>query len=234
MPSGPVAFREPKGASLALLERPRLASWDAKTHPSQVALGRYLDSVETLIAAHDLPSAGLALRLSVGLPKGVSLTERGNDLDNFLYPLAHRLGPDRILSVWGEKTIADDSWITIERAEPAHPDELKEWAHASVRTSSSATTIDWKKEIASQLAHIRPLSPGPVEVQMSFRVSPQRSWSNLWKPAIDSLGSILGEDPAGRSFHPQDDRIVVLALHHVVDTSVQYEVGINIWWRMSS
>jgi hypothetical protein len=234
MASEAVVFREPEGASLALSERPRLASWDAKTHPSQVALTRYLDSVESLIGARKLPPADLALRLTVGLARETSLTERGNDLDNFLYPLIHRLGAHRFLSVWGEKRIAEDSGVTVDEAEPGRLDDLREWKHASVRTSSSASTVAWKEEIALQLQDTRQLSSGPVELQISFRVSPQRNWSTLWKPAIDSLGTILGEDRIGRSFHPQDDRVVVLALHRVVDASVQYDVGIDFWWRMSS
>lgn len=34
--------------------------------------------------------------------------------------------------------------------------------------------------------------PPPVRMQMSFTVGPGRNWLNLWKPAIDALGKILG------------------------------------------
>jgi len=38
----------------------------------------------------------LAVELTVGLPGHLSLTGGGRDLDNYLFPLAQRLGPARI------------------------------------------------------------------------------------------------------------------------------------------
>jgi len=40
---------------------------------------------------------------------------------------------------------------------------------------------------------------------------------------------VLGEDPA-RPFHPHDDRIVSLALHHTIDTAIAHDVIIGAWW----
>lgn len=50
-----------------------------------------------------------------------------------------------------------------------------------------------------------------------------------WKPLIDAFGPVLGEDP-GRPFHPHDDRIVGLALHHTIDTGIARDVIIDAWW----
>jgi hypothetical protein len=40
---------------------------------------------------------------------------------------------------------------------------------------------------------------------------------------------VLGEDP-DRPFHPHDDRIVSLALHHTIDTGIAHDVIIDAWW----
>jgi hypothetical protein len=40
---------------------------------------------------------------------------------------------------------------------------------------------------------------------------------------------VLGEDPT-RAFHPHDDRIVSLGLHHTIDTGVANDVIIGAWW----
>ena len=51
----------------------------------------------------------------------------------------------------------------------------------------------------------------------------------MWKPLIDAFGPVLGEDPV-RAFHPHDDRIVCLGLHHGLDTSIGHDVVIDAWW----
>jgi hypothetical protein len=40
---------------------------------------------------------------------------------------------------------------------------------------------------------------------------------------------VLGEDPT-RPFHPHDDRIVSLGLHHTIDTGIAHDVIIDAWW----
>jgi hypothetical protein len=37
------------------------------------------------------------------------------------------------------------------------------------------------------------------------------------------------DDPA-RPFHPHDDRIVSLGLHHTIDTGIAHDVIIDTWW----
>ena len=61
-----------------------------------------------------------------------------------------------------------------------------------VRTHASSQTEAFKEQIRDQLRDTKPLPPGPVRMQMSFTVGPSRNWLNLWKPAIDALGKILG------------------------------------------
>jgi hypothetical protein len=38
-----------------------------------------------------------------------------------------------------------------------------------------------------------------------------------------------GEDPT-RPFHPHDDRVVSLGLHHTIDTGIAHDVIIDAWW----
>ena len=61
------------------------------------------------------------------------------------------------------------------------------------------------------------------------RSGPGRNWASLWKPLIEAFGPVLGEDPA-RPFHPHEDRIVSLSLHHTTDTGLTHDVIIHAWW----
>ena len=71
---------------------------------AQVRLGAFLDHAEAaaapMIAAVD---GRLAVELSVGLRGELALTSGGRDLDNYLFPLAQRLGPARIAAMFGRK-----------------------------------------------------------------------------------------------------------------------------------
>jgi hypothetical protein len=67
-------------------------------------------------------------------------------------------------------------------------------------------------------------------MELAFRVGPGREWTNLWKPAIDALGGILGL--AGtRPWHPRDDRITALSLHRTIDDALVHAVELGVWWR---
>jgi hypothetical protein len=63
-----------------------------------------------------------------------------------------------------------------------------------------------------------------------FTVARARNWSNLWKPAIDALGPMLGIPNPAKPFDPLDDRIVSLGLHRTVDDSVGWGVIVEAWW----
>jgi hypothetical protein len=78
---------------------------------------------------------------------------------------------------------------------------------------------------------LRILPPGPVDIHIAFRVGPHRNWANLWKPAIDALGGVLGVDNPARPFAPRDDRITELGLQHSIDPSLGHAVQVGVWWR---
>jgi hypothetical protein len=65
-------------------------------------------------------------------------------------------------------------------------------------------------------------------MQLCFTVGLGRNWLNLWKPTIDALGQILGNDPTGAPWNPLDGRIVELGLHNTVDPSLGHDVFITI------
>ena len=73
------------------------------------------------------------------------------------------------------------------------------------------------------------INPGPAGLTIALTTGPGRNWASLWKPLIDAFGPVLGEDPA-RPFHPHDDRIVSLGLHHAIDTGIARDVIIDAWW----
>jgi len=67
-------------------------------------------------------------------------------------------------------------------------------------------------------------------MEITFRVGPRRAWTNLWKPAIDALGGILGL-VGTRAWHPRDERIGALSLHREVDDHLEHAVELGVWWH---
>lgn len=228
---GFLLFGEPQDAGVALGVNPRLESWERAGHPSQQALGAYLEHVEAAVAPSVRQHAGnaVALRLTVGLPADVALIGAGGDLDNYLYPVVRRLGADRVASAWARKLHGESS-ICVQAAAPTTEDATAGWNSARARTTTSSQSRAWKEEIA---AHLPPVvvPEGPVELQIAFRAGPQRNWTALWKPAIDALGAILGVDDAARPFSPRDDRITRLGLHHNIAPELGHAVELGVWWR---
>src|SRR5258708_5427402 len=84
--------------------RPQRASWDRAGNPSQVKLARCLAHVDA-IAGPVLAtvSSRVAAELIVGFSDGVSLIDGGHDLDNYLFPVAQRLGPERGAAIFARK-----------------------------------------------------------------------------------------------------------------------------------
>lgn len=221
-------FDRPHGEPIRLTTAPRLASWDASTHPAQVALREYLRAVSETLVSSSLPGSGLSLMLSVGLEPGVDPIGGGRDLDNYLFPLVHHLGSQRFDSVWGRKAVGHSEIAVGDARELPEEHWLAGWKSAAAITRASASTTQWKEEILAQVIG-EPAEEGPVELHIAFRVGPTRNWANLWKPAIDALENVLGVGP--RRFHPRDDRVVILGLHRTVDPSLRNTVELGLKWR---
>jgi hypothetical protein len=222
----PRVYRRPVGVMRHSV-RPQLASWERAGHPSQVKLRRFLAHVDA-IAEPVLATAGgrVAAELIVGFSDGVSLIDGGHDLGNYLFPVAQRLGPQRVAAIFGRK-IHGPSSLAVG---PAQPDAAEATPQFSTRMAGSYERKKWKQELHDRIAaQAATVDPGPVALTIALMTGPGRNWAGLWKPLIDAFGPVLGEDLT-RPFHPYADRIVSLGLHHTIDTGIVHDVIIDAWW----
>ncbi len=107
-------YRPPDVPGIELRRPPVLESWNARDHPDQLRLHAFLDEVEAAVAICD-EAANLALELQVGLPQSKSLTSGGGDLDNYLFPIARRIGAGRLDAAFGTKRHATTSTLAVGR-----------------------------------------------------------------------------------------------------------------------
>ncbi|MEU4689107.1 hypothetical protein [Actinoplanes sp. NPDC023714] len=225
-------FARPDAAGhIRLDHEPVLESWNAADHPDQLRLRSYLAGVtKQLLVAEWANNGPRAIELVVGLPDDTPLDRGGRDLDNYLYPLVRHFGGERIGAAFARKAHQEESTIAVVPAEnvagPAEEPQL------TVRTSMSATSAAWKGVIHAACARAvtGPLPPGPVGVRLQFGVSAARNWAALWKPAIDALGPVLGMPQPAQPFRPDDDRIVDLQLHRIIDDALGHDVIVRAWW----
>jgi hypothetical protein len=222
-------YAKPEGEIRSLSVRPELASWDRAGSPSQERLAVYLEHAKRLVAPELARVDGpVSLRLDVGVPHTVSLLDE-RDLDNYLYPLMLALDwpGDVSLRCGGTKRYADSSALVVAAARVGTDD--RDWAVTrSVATDASSSTTAFKEQINQQLLGVTSLAPGPVILEVGYRVGPSRYGPNLWKPTIDALALILGRTRADRPWHPLDGRIVSLGLHRTVDPTLGTRVRIVI------
>jgi len=219
-------YRRPVGVMRQSV-KPQLASRDRAGHPSQVKLARFLAYVDAIAGPVLATGSGrIAAELIVGFSDGVTLTDGGHDLDDYLFPVAQRLGPERVAAVFGRK-IHGPSSLAVG---PARPDTAGVAPQFSTRMAGSYERREWKQQLHDRLAgRAAAIDPGPVGLTFALTTGPGRNWACLCKPLIDAFGPVLGEDPA-RPFHPHDDRIVSLALHHTIDPGIARDVIIDAWW----
>ena len=211
--------------------KPQRASWDRAGHPSQVKLARFLAHVDAIAGPVLAAASGrVAAELTVGFSDGVCLIEGGHDLGSYLFPVAQRLGPQRVAAIFGRK-ICGPSSLAVG---PAQPDTAGATAQFSARMTGSYERQEWKQQLHDRLAaQAATIDPGPAGLTIALTTGPGRNWASLWKPLIDAFAPVLREDPT-RPFHPHDDRIVSLALHHTIDAGIAQDVIINAWWTACS
>ena len=101
----------------------------------------------------------------------------------------------------------------------------------SAQITGSYVRKEWKTNLRDQILQVQDAAPGagPISLAIGITTGPGRNWANIWKPLIDAFGPVFGEDP-GRPFHPNDDRITSLGLHHHVNTVIGHDVIITAWW----
>ena len=207
--------------------KPQLASQDRAGHPSQVKLARFLAHVDAIAGPVLAAVRGrVAAELIVGFSDGVALTDDGHDLGNYLFPVAQRLGPQRVAAIFGRK-ICGPSSLAVG---PARPDPAQATPQFSARMAGSDTRKQWKQQLHDRLAvQAAIIAPGPAGLNIALTTGPGRNWASLAEPLIDAFGPVLGEDPTW-PFRPHDDRIVSLGLHHSIDTGIAHDVIIDAWW----
>jgi hypothetical protein len=196
-----------------------------------VKLGRFLAHVDAIAGPVLATVSGrVAVELIVGFSAGASLIDGGHDLDNYLFPVAQRLGPERVAAIVGRK-IHGPSSLAVG---PARPDTAGTSPQFSTRMAGSYARKQWKQQFHDRLAaRAASIEPGPAGLTIALTTGPGRNWASLWKPLIDAFGPVLGEDPT-RPFHPHDDRIVRLGLHHTIGTGIAHDVIIDAWWTPGS
>jgi hypothetical protein len=224
----PVFYARPEGTGCELVVEAALASWDRAGSRGQVRSAAFIDAACAAVTGQLNAAHPLALRLDVGLQDTVALHAL-NDLDNYLFPLvpklAERMRRD-VVSVWATKRHRAASSVCV--AMPIPVNDPGGTYQFDVATTASATTSAFKEQIRDQIIAASPLPGVGVAVQIAFVVGPRRVWPNLWKPTIDSLGSILGRDEGAREWNARDGRITDLGLHCVVDEATGSDVLIAI------
>lgn len=212
---------------------PVLESWNSKTHPDQIKLQTYLDSLQSALAPILANRTELFLHMEIDVANPRHLLHN-HDLENYLTPVVRRLGASHFILVSAIKRVGSGSQLTIGIAQSlSSPTQMKTWNHFSCSPHGSASSRQWKIALQAALAHTHPslLPPGPVEVQLAWRCSPNRNWVNLWKPTGDTMGPVLGIPNPSQPFNPADDRITSLSLHLNTDTTMGHDVDVGMWWR---
>lgn len=215
---------------------PRLASWDAKTHRSQILLGAYLDRVQARFERHLRdPQRSLYLKLEVVHPPHVHLL-RHYDLENYLWPVADRLRCPGIVLATAVKRHpqrpGDHSRIELGEAEPGAGFDMRNFHGVSIAGPPGSTP--WKRALRQELidAGVERAAEGPLTMVIALHAArPLTSWWNAW---IDALGPILGEPVAGKPFNPSDDRIVRLEMHYTPSASPGGTTRLGFWWQVGN
>src|SRR6202035_5747645 len=111
----------------------------------------------------------VAAELIVGFSDGACLIDGGHDLDNYLFPVAQRLCPERVGGIFGRK-ICGPSSLAVG---PARPDTAGATAQFSARMAGSYQRTQWKQELHDRLAvQAAIIDPGPVGLKIALTTGP--------------------------------------------------------------
>ncbi len=233
----PVFFERPEGPGITLRSAPRLANWNRSGDSGEARLTRALgysgEQIDPRLAEFEGP---VAVRFDVGLDRRTRLLDE-RDLDNYLLPLTAELAgrsPQPIVSVWGGKRYAEETFLRLGPARP-HPEPAYERA-LTLTATAAGVRDDFKAgfrqqvhdEVREQVRSDGVLPDGPVILELAFVVGPERDWLDLWWSTLDGLGPLLGQSPTAPQWHPRDGRVVDLGLHRSVDPDLGDDVVIGL------
>jgi hypothetical protein len=210
------------------IAEPLVASWDAKAAPTQVRLRAYLDELEASLG--ELPVRN-DLYLSMDVDISELVGRRVGDVENYLSPVALRLGWEKFVLVRGRFVEGTGSRVELGTAQWSDGSPTGSgWFHASYLASNMS---GWKRSLRSALSQtVDPAPEGDIEVHAIWHCSEQRNWVEpLWKETIDAMGPVLGATNPDRPFDVNDDRIRILGLHRHIDSSIGWGVKVELWWR---
>jgi hypothetical protein len=147
-------YRRPVGVMRQSV-KPQLASWDRARHPSQVKLARFLAHVDAIAGPVRATVSGrVVAELIVGFSDGVSLPDGGHDLDNYLFPVAQRLGPERVAAVFGRKIQGPSSLAVGRSSTRSAPCSAKTPPGRSTRNDDCIVRLDLHHTIDTGIAHV--------------------------------------------------------------------------------
>jgi hypothetical protein len=93
------------------------------------------------------------------------------DLDNYAHPLANRLKDPGLVSVWCTKQHREQSFVRIEAAREL----LNPATDVVIVRTPSAKNPNYKEQINAAVADSTELPDGPVRLELSFVVGPNRN-----------------------------------------------------------
>ena len=118
----------------------------------------------------------LAVELNVGFRDELSLTSGGRDLDNYLFPLAQRLGPERIAAMFGRKVHGPSS-LAVGHAQPDHEASSPQF---STQIAGSHVRPEWKATLRERLQQVQHevLVPRPATFALFDKFSGEAAQSD--------------------------------------------------------
>ncbi|HEY4851680.1 MAG TPA: hypothetical protein VII22_12840 [Streptosporangiaceae bacterium] len=147
-----------------------MASWDVAGSPGQVTLGEFLDHAEAVAAPMIAAIDGLlAVELTVGLREELPLTGGGRDLDNYLFPLAQRLGPARTAAMFGRK-VHGPSLLAVGHAQPDH---IASSPQFSAQIAGSYIRTEWKATLRERLLQVQHAALTAEAIDMTIGITTQ-------------------------------------------------------------
>jgi hypothetical protein len=167
-----VVYRRPVGVMRQSV-KPQLASWERAGHPGQMKLNRFLGHVDPIAGPVLAAVTGrVAAELIVGFSDDAPLIDGGHDL----FPVAQRLGPQRVAAIFGRK-IHGPSSLAVG---PAQPDTAGAAPQFSARMAGSYERTKWKQQLHDRLAvQAAPVDPGPIALTIALTTGPGRNWASL-------------------------------------------------------